>query len=930
MANGTREGGAEESFRAGLRRLGELHRVRLAGSPSLSVLARAAGVRSKSTVSAWLDGDRRPNDVEHLLGVVRKLREQASALEQAIPAVDQELLQPAWWRERYTELAGARNHATGLAVQSAQAARAVERYDAESRRAALPDLPRPVADWHPGSLGVHPAVPGTVGAPGGTTGAAATEFTLPTYATDFVLPTHVTDFVLPTYVPRDHDRHLRHRLRQAALGQDAALVLVLGESCTGKTRTAYEAVRGCLPDWDLVFPKDSDSLLGLLDAGLARPRTVLWLDEGQNFLAREQGEEVAAQLRRLLERPQPIVVLMTMWREHHRALTAQPDAPGKDPHPQARALLTQATGFRVPAAFSPDALRDISGTRDPSLAVASLASRDGTLTQTLAAGPQLVEYYEAADGSPACYGKAVLTAAMDARRLGHGPALPDGLLEAAAPAYLNETQRAGAAADWFAGALDHGRHRIKGVVAPLGEVAAAGGMGARPGQRRLADYLDQYGRLARSYVCPGAPFWEAAERFAADAADLYELAESASRRGRYAVADTLFQRAAERGHARAWAEMASLRETRGCREEAVELIWRGHDAGDATALLDLVTWLEEDGDVEAARRLVPEIIGTGHPEALLFVAEGKELAGSDGEVERLARAAAELGWAAALTFLGRRRMLAGELGAAERYFRRAIAAGDHAAAFELARMRLVDEDDVPGAVAAAYQGAELGDFFVLGTMAQLVMSVDPAEGERMARNAAALGGLSPARMVNLSFWEYMGRQQGLAVLADHAEATDGAGAGEAILRAAADEGDMHAMAWLAQRQWEFGDPDEAERLYEQAAEGGHAPALVSLARLRREAGQVIEAERLCRVAVDAGEPSAVGELAQTWEAAGMPERAGSLMVHGLDADGEPALPWLPSRPEHDTSQGIHAVKGWIQIRHGRAIEQDERDEPNER
>ncbi|MCZ0986192.1 tetratricopeptide repeat protein [Streptomyces diastatochromogenes] len=297
--------------------------------------------------------------------------------------------------------------------------------------------------------------------------------------------------------------------------------------------------------------------------------------------------------------------------------------------------------------------------------------------------------------------------------------------------------------------------------------------------------------------------------------------------------------------------MASLRETRGCREEAVELMWKGHDAGDATALLDLVSWYEEDGDDEAARRLVPEIIGTGHPEALLFVAEGKELAGSDGEVERLARAAAELGWAAALTFLGRRRMLAGELGAAERYFRRAIAAGDHAAAFELARMRLVNEDDVPGAVAAAYQGAELGDFFVLGMMAQLVRSVDPAEGERMARNAAALGGLSPARMVNLSFWEYMGRQQGLAVLADHAEATDGAGAGEAILRAAAEEGDMHAMAWLAQRQWEFGDLDEAEHLYEQAAEGGHAPALVSLARMRREAGHVSEAERLCRVAVDA-------------------------------------------------------------------------------
>ncbi|MET8770768.1 tetratricopeptide repeat protein [Streptomyces sp. NPDC004658] len=904
MANGAREGGVEEAFRADLRRLGELHRILLGGSPGLSVLARAAGVRSKSTVSAWLDGDRTPKDVDHLLGVVRTLRERVSGLGETIPGVDQDLLRPGWWRARYAELAGTRNHAVGQAVRGAQAARALERHDAQSRRAALPDLPRPVADWHPGSLGVHPAIPGTVGAPGGTAPAAM-------------------DFVLPAYVPRDHDRHLRQRLEQAALGQDATLVLVLGESCTGKTRTAFEAVRTCLPDWDLVFPKDSDSLLGLLDAGVAQPRTVLWLDEGQNFLARERGEEVAAQLRRLLERPQPVVVLMTMWREHHRSLTVQPGAPGKDPHPQARALLTQAIGVRVPAAFSPAALRGINGTRDPSLAVASLTSGDGTLTQTLAAGPQLVEFYEAADDSPACYGKAVLTAAMDARRLGHGPALPDGLLEAAAPAYLSETQRAGAGPDWFAGALDHGRQRVKGVVAPLGEVPAASGMGARPGRRRLADYLDQYGRLARSYVCPGAPFWEAAERFAADAADLHELADSARRRGRYALADALFRRAAERGHAPAWTEMANLRETRGCREEAVELIWKGHHAGDATALLDLASWYEEDEDLEAARRLAPEIARTGDPTALLFLAENEHLVGGDGEVERLARAAAGLGAAAALTFLGRRRMLAGERGAAERYFRSAIAAGDHSAAFELARMRLAGEHDVPGAVAAAQQAAELGDFFTLGVMAQLVMGVDPAEGERMARQAAALGGLSPARMVNLSFGEYMGRQQGLAVLADRAEAADGAGAGEAVLRAAADEGDLHAMAWLAQRQWAFGDPAEAERLYEHAAEGGHAPALLELARIRQEAGHLAEAERLCRVAVDAGEPSAVGQLARTWEVAGRTEHAGSLVLHGLDADGEPARPWLPSRPEHDTSLGMHAVKGWILIQHGRPTEPED-------
>jgi len=55
---------------------------------------------------------------------------------------------------------------------------------------------------------------------------------------------------LTVYVERAHDRKLRERLHRARAG-DAVLVLLVGGSCTGKTRALYEAVCACLPEWPM-------------------------------------------------------------------------------------------------------------------------------------------------------------------------------------------------------------------------------------------------------------------------------------------------------------------------------------------------------------------------------------------------------------------------------------------------------------------------------------------------------------------------------------------------------------------------------------------------------------------------------------------------------------------------------------------------------
>jgi len=134
-----------------------------------------------------------------------------------------------------------------------------------------PDRPRPIREWTARQLGVHPAIHGANAADDGV-------------------------FVFSDYIERDHDRQLRDKLYKAASADQAMLVLVRGESCTGKTRTAFEAVRACLTDWQLVFPKNANRLLALFDADALAPRTVLWLNEAQNFLIGAGAEEVAAAL----------------------------------------------------------------------------------------------------------------------------------------------------------------------------------------------------------------------------------------------------------------------------------------------------------------------------------------------------------------------------------------------------------------------------------------------------------------------------------------------------------------------------------------------------------------------------------------------------------------------------------------------------------
>jgi hypothetical protein len=94
--------------------------------------------------------------------------------------------------------------------------------------------------------------------------------------------------VLPLYVTREHDGELA-RVVAAAAGGSSGIAVLVGGSSTGKTRACWEALqllRDQKPGWRLwhqIDPSRPSAMLRELPA--IRPRTVVWLNDAQFYLA---------------------------------------------------------------------------------------------------------------------------------------------------------------------------------------------------------------------------------------------------------------------------------------------------------------------------------------------------------------------------------------------------------------------------------------------------------------------------------------------------------------------------------------------------------------------------------------------------------------------------------------------------------------------
>ena len=480
-------------------------------------------------------------------------------------------------------------------------------------RARTSDLTRPadavrVRDARPRLLGVHDAI-------------------------------HVEEEVpgeLPVYVPRDIDGAVRAEL--TANAQRGCFVLLIGGSSVGKTRTLYEAVLAGLPDWWLIHPEDAEAIRRLADA--PTPRTVVWLDELQRYLG--TGASVTAGTVRSLLRA-GAVLATTIWPDEYGNRIA-PRRPGYgDPHALDRELLDLAKNFDVADAFTRtenDRALELAAV-DARLRLA-LDSTDGGLTQVLAAGPQLMRWWEQAHDP---YAKAIITAAVDARRLGAESPMTTQFLSGAVRGYLTPAQRAIAPADWLERALDYATTPMHGAASTLRPVDD--GTMSRTEGYVAADYLLQHSRRTRQDQLGPLSLWDALTTDVAIASDLTRLGQAARARGLYRHAAALWTKAVTLGRADAGNHLINHLRHVAPGDIARAALWAvGHiNLRDPLAVARLLGELRGAGADDAVRTLLARD-PAGHadlddPAGVYWLLRALRAAGASDAVHTLATRAAD-------------------------------------------------------------------------------------------------------------------------------------------------------------------------------------------------------------------------------------------------------------------------------------------------
>ncbi|MGW4807670.1 BTAD domain-containing putative transcriptional regulator [Kitasatospora sp. NPDC004272] len=535
---------------------------------------------------------------------------------------------------------------------------------AEDPRPTTPG--KPIRSWRPHELGIHPA----------SAKSART---------------------LTSYVRRAHDEALATVVREAAHGTSGMAVLV-GSAATGKSRACWEAVQPLVDLgwrlWQPPEPLSADSLLPEL--GNIAPRTVVWLDEAQRCLPLTMaGARVAVALRSLVERADraPVLVLGTLWPEYAARCTAQPLPGGHDPGAPVRDLLGNRL-VPVPDSFDAAAhraARSKAAAGDVLLMDALAHNLDhGRLAQYLSGGLELTRHYEQA--SPAA--RALLRAAMDARRLGVG-LLPQSFLTDAAVDYLSDPDWERLDDNWAEAAFADLTRPVRGGSAPLRRATPRPlrrPSGPRPAHRtppsstgplyRLAGLLEQHGRLEYRGSCPPASFWNAAYDHLAHPEDRRSLERAARIRHRLQWAHHLSPQDApdetdlDPNTPLPAIRLARQQEASANWARAEELFRQAANAGDPSALPGLTRLRLVAGDRSGAEELYRRALDTGEDHALACLALIQDMAGDLVGAESLALRASDSGNFSVFAEIALARAADGDRTGAERLARTALDAGD--------------------------------------------------------------------------------------------------------------------------------------------------------------------------------------------------------------------------------------------------------------
>jgi len=237
-----------------------------------------------------------------------------------------------------------------------------------------------------------------------------------------VHPASVGGNDVPPFVARDVAAELNDSLRRRSF------VLLVGESLSGKSRLAYEAMRTQLPDHVFVMAGSRDGLEKVdqvvEEVVQENKRCIIWLNDLDRFLG-PYGLTPAQVARWRGKGGRSVVLLATMQSgkyEEYRARASREGDParaGYRLHRGGWAILEMAHVIRVAREWSVREFELAYQTEDPRI-VQALGSADRFgLAAQLVAAPQLYEDWREA-WAPGAHprGAALVAAAVDARRCG--------------------------------------------------------------------------------------------------------------------------------------------------------------------------------------------------------------------------------------------------------------------------------------------------------------------------------------------------------------------------------------------------------------------------------------------------------------------------------------------------------------------------------
>ncbi|MFD2416928.1 hypothetical protein [Amycolatopsis pigmentata] len=240
---------------------------------------------------------------------------------------------------------------------------------------------------------------------------------------------------LPPYISRDADGEILRNL------ENDGLIIIEGDSASGKTRTAYEAVFQYTKKKKgkrIVIPKDGRTLRDAIEAGYNFKDRIIWLDDLERYLSPDGLDD--SLLRVLVSHETSVRIVATIRSRQRESIGQQSSIPGVGAFATelSRFLLSFAT-VHLPRDLTQSELFNAYQLKDDPRIAFALDSRNEAngVVEIIAAGPASVQKWLTGAEGGNRLGAALVSAAVDFHRTGYLAPIPFSWLREACLGYIS-------------------------------------------------------------------------------------------------------------------------------------------------------------------------------------------------------------------------------------------------------------------------------------------------------------------------------------------------------------------------------------------------------------------------------------------------------------------------------------------------------------